>query len=45
MIRCSKQTDRAIILSSNSGFIVCARAKDAEAYRLYFVILAGILCR
>jgi len=34
MIRWSKQTDRAIIPSSNSGsFIVCARAKDAESYR------------
>jgi hypothetical protein len=34
MIRWSKQTDRAIIPTSNSGgFIVCARAKDAESYR------------
>jgi len=41
----SKQIDRAMIPCSNSGFIVCARAKDAESYRHYCVILTGILCR
>ena len=42
-LRWSKQIDRAIIPSSNSGFIVCAKAKDTESYRLYCVILTVIL--